>query len=74
MQDEFVPVDAREAAYQEVARRMTLLQDPTNPRLRYYFSAVCLRVREVMPVFSSSEIETLWQRWLAEEGENRSNR
>ena len=42
--------------------------------IHHYFAAVCLRVREIMPVFSSSEIEMLWQRWLAEEGENRSNR
>ena len=42
--------------------------------IHHYFAAVCLRVQEIMPVFSSSEIEMLWQRWLAEEGENRSNR
>ena len=71
---EVTSVDAqREAAYQEIKRRMALLDDPKQRQLRYFFSVTCIHVRQIMPVIAANDNEALWRRWVREQRESPSN-
>lgn len=57
---------SRERVYQEIARRLSQVDDSGGRQTRYYFAALFIQVTTRLPVYSSREIESLWRRWVSE--------
>lgn len=56
----------RETVYREIVRRTANIEDGTGRKTRYNFASIFIQENSRDPVFSSREVEYLWQRWLHE--------